>query len=92
MVKLLEGRWLANRLDEPESVQAMWAAMQAGQEESIQKKKDLDFKITELKACLAALSDPELSADLRSSAPTPAPVPPPEQAEDIDMERAAPSA
>jgi len=59
--------------------QAMWAAMQADQEESIQRRTALDFKITELKACLAALSDLELSADLRSSAPTLGPSPPPEQ-------------
>lgn len=50
----------------------------------------LDFKITELRACLAALSDPELGADLRSSAPTPAPVPLPEQV--IHVQSAAPSA
>ena len=81
---MLEGRWLANRLDEPECVQAMWAAMQAGQEESIRKKKELDFKITELRECLAALSDPELSFDLKSVAPTPAASPPPEQ--DVDLE------
>ena len=65
----------------------MWAAMQAGQEDNIKKKQELDSKITELRACLAALSDPDLSFDMRSTTPTPAPSPPPEPSAGIDVER-----
>ena len=65
----------------------MWAAMQAGQEQNLRKKEDLDFKTTELRACLADLSDPDLSFDLRPAAASALSSSPPEPSQDVDVER-----